>query len=175
MDFEVFNKAELEELAQSMIDHMPDAMQESIIKDFGSIEAWRNHYMERASGPVIQKGYQKLVEWYGSKENALQQALNPPGEEVIRSYQNRCDAIMQKLAKKKAEDLPVTSFEVKELIGEFGFATRQLYQIKDESDMMLGISRVYKDERIRTVVDKQYGEGMADYFMQAVEVFYGGN
>ena len=174
MDFEVFNKAELEELAQSMIDHMPDAMREGVIKDFGSVEAWRTHYLERASKPDIQKGYQKLVEWYGSKEEALKQALNPPSEEVVQSYQNRCSAIVQKLAKKKADNLPVTSFEVKELIGEYGFATRQLYQIKDERDLMLGISQTYKDERVRTAFDNQYGEGMADYYMQAVEVFYGG-
>ena len=173
MDFAVFNKEELEELSQSMIEHMPEEMQESIIKDFGSIEAWRNHYLERASRPDIQKGYKKLVEWYGSKEAALQSAKNPPSMEIIQSYQNRCNSIMQKLAEKMAANLPVNSFEVKELIGEYGFATRQLYQIKDEKDMMLGIAPVHKDERVKAATDKQYGEGMSDYFVQAIEAFYG--
>ena len=172
MDFEVFNKAEREELSQSMIDHMPEEMRESIIKDFGSIEAWRTHYLERASRPDIQRGYQKLVEWYGSKENALEKAKNPPSMEIIQSYQKRCETIMQKLAKKKAENLPVDSFEVKELIGEYGFATRQLYQIKDEKDMMLGIAPVHKDERVKAATDEKYGEGVSEYFAQAIEAFY---
>ena len=56
--------------------------------------------------------------------------------EIMQSCQKRCDVIMRKLAKKKSVNLSVTSFEIKELIGEYGFATRQLYQIKDEKDMM---------------------------------------
>lgn len=92
--------------------------------------------------------------------------------EVIQSYQNRFDNIMQKLAKKKAADLPVTSFEVKELIGEYGFAIRQLYQIKNEKDMMLSIAPIYKDKRVKVATDEQYGDGMADFFVQAIEAFY---
>lgn len=54
MDFEVFNKSELEELCQSSIDHMPGFMRECIIKEFGGIEQWKQHYIERASKEDMQ-------------------------------------------------------------------------------------------------------------------------
>lgn len=67
MDFEVFNKTEIEELCRITIAHMPEVMKESIEKEFGSVEAWEKHYVERVSKPDIQEGYRKMVDWYGVK------------------------------------------------------------------------------------------------------------
>lgn len=172
MDFEIFSKSEVEELCLTTISHMSDAMRESIVKDFGSLEAWRRHFIERSSRGDVQKGYRKMVEWYGDKESALEAAKNPPGMEVIQAYQKRIDAVMKKLAKRKADHYPPDSFEVKEVIGEYGFVTKQLYQLKDERELMLGFLPWHKDERVASATDEQYGEGMAEFFVEAVTEFY---
>ena len=170
MDFEIFNRTEIEELCQTTIDHMPDFMRESIIQEWGGIEQWRKHYIERASKEDMQKGYQKLVEWYGDKESALKAANNPPTMEVIQAYQKRVVTIMKKLAERK--EYPVDSFAVKEVIGEYGFIMKQLYQIQYEKGLMMGIASTYRDERVISVTDKEYGPGTSEFFANAIEAFY---
>ena len=71
MDFAVFSKNEMEEMFQTMLEHMPEDMRNIAIKEFGSIEHWKEHYMEAVSSEKMQKGYAKVVEWYGGKEEFL--------------------------------------------------------------------------------------------------------
>ena len=172
MDFEVFSKSEIEELCLTSIANMPDVMRESIIKDFGSLEQWRKHYIERCSQKDIQKGYQKMIEWYGSKEEALKFAKHPPSMDVVQAYQNRLDFVMKKLVERKEKGYLPNSFEIKEVIGEYGFIIKQLYQVKDEKELMLGILSWYKDKKVIDANDKQYGKGITEFFVQAVKKFY---
>lgn len=65
MDFAIFSKTEVEEMFQTMLEHMPDNMKELAIKEFGSVEEWKKHYIEVVSSEEMQKGYAKVVEWYG--------------------------------------------------------------------------------------------------------------
>lgn len=97
MDFAVFSKTEMEELFQTMLEHMPENMRNIAIKEFGSIEQWKKHYMEAVSSEKMQKAYVKVVEWYGGKEEFLSVAQNPISKEVAGSYNKRIEAILQKL------------------------------------------------------------------------------
>ena len=45
MDFAVFSKTEIEEMFQTMMEHMPENMRNIAIKEFGSVEQWKKHYM----------------------------------------------------------------------------------------------------------------------------------
>ena len=49
MDFTIFTKTEVEEMFQTMLEHMPENMRNIAIKEFGSIEQWKKHYMEVVS------------------------------------------------------------------------------------------------------------------------------
>lgn len=172
MNFEVFSKSEIEELCLTSLANMSDVMKESIIKDFGSLEQWRKHFIERCSMQDIQKGYQKMVEWYGSKEKAINFAKHPPSMDVVKAYQNRLDSVMKKLVERKEKGYLPNSFEIKEVIGEYGFIVKQLYQIKDEKELMLGILSWYKEDKVIDANDKQYGKGITEFFVQAVRGFY---
>jgi DNA-binding transcriptional MerR regulator len=173
MDFEVFNQSEIEELYQSMISHMPEELKKSIIKEWGSLEQHHKHYIEIAASEKHQKIYEKMVEWYGDKESAKNAALNPPNSDIIKAYEKRCDVVMKRLAEKQGED--VTSFEVKAIIGEYGFILKQLYQVKDEKLLMLDVANSYRNgARIREAVDERYGVGVCDYFVRGIEGFYRG-
>lgn len=171
MDFEVFNKTELEELYETMISNMPEEMKEKIAGQYGGLEEYHRQYMERASSEQVQRNYQKLVEWYGDKESVLNAANHVPDSKILEAYQQRVNGIMKKLADKK--DMDVTSFEVKQAIGEYGFVMKQLYQIKDERVLMLEMAASYReDDRLREALDKEYGDGTAEFFAAAVEAFY---
>lgn len=62
MDFTIFTKTEVEEMFQTMLEHMPENMRNIAIKEFGSIEQWKKHYMEVVSSEEMQKGYARNKE-----------------------------------------------------------------------------------------------------------------
>lgn len=170
MDFAIFSKTEIEEMFQTMFDNMPDNMRELAVKEFGSVAEWKKHYMEVVSTEKMQKGYAKVVEWYGGKDNFLFVANNPVSKEVAESYNKRIEAILQKLISKRKYD--VNSFEVKEVVGEYGFAMKQLSQVKIEDGLMLAQAQYYRNEKIKPMIDEQYGKGASEFFAQAIEAFY---
>lgn len=173
MDFTIFNETELEEMFQAMIEHMPEEIRQTAINEFGSIEQWRQHYLEVTSSEKMQKNYAKMVEWYGGKEAYLSVVKNPVSKEVAKSYNKRIETILQKLYDKR--DCPVDSFEVKEIVGEYGFVMKQLSQIKDEREWMLANARFYRNEPSKSNLDQTYGEGAAAFFARAIEAFYSEN
>lgn len=170
MDFTVFSKTEIEEMFQSMLEHMPENIRQIAVKEFGSLEQWRKHYIEALSSEKMQKGYAKVVEWYGGKEAYLSAVKNPISKEVAESYNKRIEAILQKLISKR--ECPVDSFEVKEIVGEYGFVMKQFSQIKEERGMMLANARFYRNEQMKSRTDEKYGEGAAEFFARAIEAFY---
>ena len=170
MDFTIFTKTEVEEMFQTMLEHMPENMRNIAIKEFGSIEQWKKHYMEVVSSEEMQKGYAKVVEWYGGKDKFLSVARTPVSQEVAESYNNRIEAILQNLIAKQNCD--IDSFEVKELVGEYGFVMKQLAQIKEEKGFMMAQAQYYRNEQIKPMIDEKYGEGASDFFAQAIENYY---
>lgn len=170
MDFVVFNKTEIEEMFQTTFDHMPENIRNLAVKEFGSVDKWKQHYMEAVSSEKMQRGYAKVVEWYGGKENFLSVANNPVSKEVAESYNKRLEAVLQKLASKKGCD--ADSFEVKEIVGEYGFIMKQFSQIKIEEGLMLAQAQYYRNEKARRITDEKYGAGASDFFAQAIEAFY---
>ena len=170
MDFTIFTKTEVEEMFQTMLEHMPENMRNIAIKEFGSIEQWKKHYMEVVSSEEMQKGYAKVVEWYGGKDKFLSVARTPVSKEVAESYNKRIEAILQKLIAKQNCD--IDSFEVKELVGEYGFVMKQIAQIKEEKGFMMAQAQYYRNEQIKPMIDEKYGEGASDFFAQAIENYY---
>lgn len=172
MDFAIFDKTEVEEMFQTMLDNMPVDLRQTAIDEFGSIEDWKMHYVKTVSSEKMQKGYAKVVEWYGGKDKFLQVANNPVSKDVAESYNKRIETILQKLVSKM--DCDVDSFEIKEIVGEYGFVMKQLSQIKEERRFMLAQAQYYRNEKIKPMIDEKYGKGASDFFAIAIETFYGG-
>ena len=118
-----------------------------------------------------QKNFEKVVEWYGDKESALKTANNSINSKVMEAYQKRMDAIMKKLSDNRGAD--TSSFEVKAIIGEYDFVSKQLYQLNDAKVLILELADAYKkDEKMKASLDTQYGVGTVDFFASAVAQFY---
>lgn len=171
MDFEVFSKAEIERLYQSIISTMTEEVKKAAAKEHGGLEAFHTHYVECASSDKMQRNYEKMMEWYGDERNVRVDDRRESDSQIVRSFQNRIDAIIEKLAKKKGKD--VFSLEVKEVVGEYGFVMKQLYQIKNERAIMLELAVSYKsDEKKQKALDYNYGAGTAKFAADAIEAFY---
>lgn len=170
MDFTVFNKEESSKMFSAMLEHIPDEIRDTAIKEFGSVEEWRAHYLNAVSSEEVQKQYAKIVEWYGGKEAYFDTVMNPLSEDVRKSYKRRIDKVLDNLSKKQTQD--INSFEIRELIGEYGFVLKQLLQMKDEKNMMLAQAETYLDVRVAAVTDERYGDGFSDFLNRAIIAFY---
>ena len=155
-----------------MVRNMNEEQKQIFIDRYGSMEAFREYYLESAASGKAQKNFAKMVEWYGSKDAVLEATQKPGVSEVMTAYQKRMGAIQQKIAGKMGTD--VNSFEVRELIGEYDFVAKQLYQMKDVKKLMLELAGAYKGnhKELQEGFDSVYGDGAAMYMGEAIEAFY---
>ena len=174
MDFEVFSKTELEGMADDMIANMNEAQKGALIEKFGSVEQWRKEFLKKASSEEAQRSFEIVVGWYGSKEKtleAMKEDREPGNSELFTAYQKRFKIVMEKAAAKKGSD--VNSFEVKELVGEYDFLSKQMYRMDDVTEMMLEYARSCREKpEIVKMLDDVYGEDFAEFFGEALEAFY---
>ena len=171
MDFEVFSNNDIEELYRSVLANLTDEQREIMIKEYGSMEQFEQHFLEQASSEDAQKNFAKVVEWYGGKEKAKEVAADPQNSQIIEAYQNRYEEIIKKLAAKVGAD--VHSFEIKQIIGELDFVSKQLYRMPDMTAFMLDAADKYiTNQNMQTRLDSVYGEGSTEFIGRALKAFY---
>lgn len=164
-------ETEIRALYDNMAANMNEEQKQVFIERYGSMEAFEEHYLKSAASEQAQKNFAKVVECYGSKEAVLGAATNPVDSNVMNSYQKRIEAVQQKIAGKMGTD--VNSFEVRELIGEYDFVAKQLYQMDDVKKLMLDMAKLYKsNQKIQEGIDSVSGAGAALYIGEAIEAFY---
>ena len=172
MDFEVFTRSELEELSQASMDRMPDSLRKIIVREFGSVAKWQEHYVRRASREDMQKAFWKMAEWYGGKEKAFDAMRHPLPREISAAYGRRILDIEARLWEKRA--LPAGSFEVKRLVGEYGFVMKQLCQLeRSETPVMRAVAASYRTPQGQKAADERYGDGAGECFALAIEALFG--
>ena len=171
MDFTVFDETELKDLFTDMLQNMNESQKQVFIDYYGSMDAWEKHLIESASDEKTQRNFSKMVEWYGGKEALIESFKNPPKSEVYTAYQKRIVDIQKKLSKLQGTD--VNSFEVRQLIGEYDFVIKQLYQLNDAQTIMMEIAKCYQNnEEMIKDIDSVMGAGSAKYIGEAIEAFY---
>jgi len=171
MDFEVFNKKEIEDMYNAMEANMTEAQKQVFIDYYGSIEEWKKDFVEKASTEEVQRNFEKVVEWYGSKEQALEASMNPKNTDIQLGYQKRMGEIIQKLADNKGKD--IYSPDIQGLVKEYDTLTKEMFQLPDATTMVLEIAKAYQENKeIQAAQDSIYGEGSTEYIGKAMEAFY---
>lgn len=171
MDFGVFNKKEIEDMYNAMEANMTEAQKQVFIDYYGSIEEWKKDFIEKASTEEVQRNFEKVVEWYGSKEQALEASMNPKNTDIQLGYQKRMGEIIQKLADNKGKD--IYSPDIQGLVKEYDTLTKEMFQLLDATTMVLEIAKAYQENKeIQAAQDSIYGEGSTEYIGRAMEAFY---
>ncbi|MCM1154747.1 MAG: MerR family transcriptional regulator [Roseburia sp.] len=171
MDFTVFDEEEISTLYDHLAENMNDEQRKIFVSRYGSMEEFEKFFKEKAASKSAQKNFAKLVEWYGSKDAVLESGKKARGSAIFTSYQKRLGDIQKKLADRKGTD--VNSLEIRELVGEYDFVAKQLYQMKDIQPLMLELAEGYlENKELQAGVDSVYGEGSAVYIGGAIKAFY---
>ena len=135
------------------------------------METWKKSFLENAKNENAQENFKKVVEWYGSKEKALEAVKNPSESKNFSDYQKRLEVILAKLAEMKGMD--ANSPEVKELVSEYDLVTKQMFRLPDATGMVLEMASAYQtNTEIQAAQDKIYGAGTTEFIGQAIEAFY---
>lgn len=190
MDFEAFSKDDIEELYQALVSNMSEEQKETFMDSFVAASAaltkeqkkqfvengrdteeFHKLYLQSASSRQAQESFKKVLEWYGDKESFVEAAKAPKDSRIMDAYRKRLEVVMKKLAEKRGQD--VNSFAVKEVVGEYDFVLKQLYQMKDVKALMLDFAKSYQtDEAMKRALDNRYGEGTAAFYASAFRAFY---
>ena len=171
MELEIFNKNEIEMIYSAMVENMTENQKKMFVEQYGSMEEWKKAFIEKASTQEAQENYAKVVEWYGSKEKALEASMNPQNEDIQLEYQKRMSAICQKLADNM--DKNVDSAEIRSLIEEYDSLTKEMFQMSNASTMVLEIAKTYRENKeMQAAQDSIYGAGATEYMGKAMEAFY---
>lgn len=171
MDFEVFNKKEIEDMYNAMEKNMTEEQKKLFIDRYGSIEAWKEGFLKKASTEEVQQNFAQVVEWYGSKEKALEASMNPQNTDLQLDYQNRVTEIIQDLAANMDKDIHEAS--VQKLIGEYDALTKEMFQLPEASTMVLELAKAYQENKeLQDAQDSIYGAGATEYIGRAMEAFY---
>ena len=172
MSFEVFSKTDIEEMYALMLENMGETQRDVLKEQYGDLEKFKESFLEKAGSGQAQQNYQKMIEWYGSKDKALDSVKNTAPGDVFNSYQKRSEALYKKLAESKGKD--VNAFEVKQIVGEMDFVWKQLYQMEDVSGLMLEMAELYEtNEDMIKYYNTAYGDGAAEFLGRAIRAFYG--
>lgn len=171
MDFEVFNKKEIEDMYNAMEKNMTEEQKKLFVGRYGSIEAWKEDFLEKASTEEAQQNFAQVVEWYGSKEKALEASMNPQNTDLQLDYQKRVTEIIQDLAGNMDKDIHEAS--VQKLIGEYDALTKEMFQLPEASTMVLELAKAYQENKeLQNAYDSIYGAGVTEYIGRAMEAFY---
>ena len=170
MDFAIFNQNEIETIYDSMVSNMSEEQKAIFIKEHGSMEAFHDFFMKSASSREAQDNFRKIIEWYGSKENAMEASLNPHDSQLVPLCQKRMQEVLKSLAEKR--ELEVHSPEVMALVKEYEAISREMYQMEDVSGLLLELAELYKTNRqAQEATDSIYGKGATEFWGRALETF----
>ncbi|MBQ9610856.1 MAG: MerR family transcriptional regulator [Lachnospiraceae bacterium] len=169
MDFSIFNKSELEEMFLIMTNRMPKDIQELAIKEFGSIQEWKKHYIEILSSKELQEQYAEIVKMYGNKDNYLSFLKEKVPQKENQEFKQWEDTIITNIISLKDSG---NSREISKSISEYGAGCKKFYRMKDEKAMMLSLAKSLRNEMVYKKIDEKLGNGASDFLAQEIEKVY---
>ena len=173
MDFTVFNETEIRTMYDDMVNNMNDEQKQIFIDQYGSMEAFKEHFLKNAASEQAQKNFSKVIEWYGSKEAAINASKNPGNADRIPDCQKRLDAVTQALIEHK--DCDVHSTEIQKLMKKYDLIYQELFRMEDVTKLMLETANLYQtNAEIQKVTDSVWGKGATIYLGKVIEAFYQG-
>lgn len=177
MSFQEFSKEEIEELFKYMKDNLNEERLEMMKQHNIDMDHMKDKFIDNVCNEEGQETFKKLVGWYGSKEAMIdsmkQTAKNPISIDDLQTYQKRADEVLRELSGLHGGD--TTTSEVKRLVVEYEFVSKQIYGMKDVKALLLDIAKGFmEDEDLIKANDGLYGEGSSVFLGKAIMSFFKG-
>ena len=168
---QVLGPSEREALCAVSLERLPEAMRRTLETEFGGTEAWKAHYLSRTAQADLQRGYLRLVDWYGGKAQMLQALLHPPESEDAQTFEKAIGTLLAELYAQR--EAGPCSEAVRACAAEYGRRLKDFLGLADESGAMRAQAACYRDPRLASILDARHGPGAAELFAQTLLSYYG--
>lgn len=169
MSFEAFNDKDVQDILDHMCECISPEDLEQQIKKYGSMDKMREQMKENLKD---EQTMAELIKWYGSKEKAVDAALQSTGnKEDFVPQQNENDEVYRRFAiAKETKDADLE----KESVAKLAEIYKGLFKLDNARSILLDLAKEYlKEDKLAEVTDAQYGEGVAKYVGSAILNYYG--
>lgn len=169
MSFEAFNDKDIQQILDHMCECISPEDLEQQIKKYGSMDKMREQMKENLKD---EQTMAELIKWYGSKEKAVDAALQSTGnKEDFVPQQNENEEVYRRFAiAKETKDADLE----KESVAKLAEIYKELFKLDNARSILLDLAKEYlKEDKLAEVTDAQYGEGVAKYVGSAILNYYG--
>lgn len=169
MSFEAFNDKDVQDILDHMCECISPEDLEQQIKKYGSMDKMREQMKENLKD---EQTMAELIKWYGSKEKAVDAALQSTGnKEDFVPQQNENEEVYRRFAiAKETKDADLE----KESVAKLAEIYKGLFKLDNARSILLDLAKEYlKEDKLAEVTDAQYGEGVARYVGSAILNYYG--
>ncbi|WP_394917751.1 MerR family transcriptional regulator [uncultured Robinsoniella sp.] len=169
MSFEAFNDKDVQQILDHMCECISPEDLEQQIKKYGSVDKMREQMRENLKDEHTMAD---LIKWYGSKEKAVDAALQSTGnKEDFVPQQNENEEVYRRFAiAKETKDADLE----KESVAKLAEIYKGLFKLDNARSILLDLAKEYlKEDKLAEVTDAQYGEGIARYVGSAILNYYG--
>lgn len=169
MSFEAFNDKDIQQILDHMCECISPEDLEQQIKKYGSMDKMREQMKENLKD---EQTMAELIKWYGSKEKAVDAALQSTGnKEDFVPQQNENEEVYRRFAiAKETKDADLE----KESVAKLAEIYKGLFKLDNARSILLDLAKEYlKEDKLAEVTDAQYGEGVAKYVGSAILNYYG--
>lgn len=169
MSFEAFNDKDVQDILDHMCECISPEDLEQQIKKYGSMDKMREQMRENLKDEHTMA---ELIKWYGSKEKAVDAALQSTGnKEDFVPQQNENEEVYRRFAiAKETKDADLE----KESVAKLAEIYKGLFKLDNARSILLDLAKEYlKEDKLAEVTDAQYGEGVARYVGSAILNYYG--
>lgn len=169
MSFEAFNDKDVQDILDHMCECISPEDLEQQIKKYGSMDKMREQMKENLKD---EQTMAELIKWYGSKEKAVDAALQSTGnKEDFVPQQNENEEVYRRFAiAKETKDADLE----KESVAKLAEIYKGLFKLDNARSILLDLAKEYlKEDKLAEVTDAQYGEGVAKYVGSAILNYYG--
>lgn len=169
MSFEAFNDKDVQDILDHMCECISPEDLEQQIKKYGNMDKMREQMKENLKD---EQTMAELIKWYGSKEKAVDAALQSTGnKEDFVPQQNENEEVYRRFAiAKETKDADLE----KESVAKLAEIYKGLFKLDNARSILLDLAKEYlKEDKLAEVTDAQYGEGVARYVGSAILNYYG--
>lgn len=170
MSFGAFNNDDIEKMTDHTLAVMSEEARRKQIEKYGGEERYRQYL---ADGFANEQAVNNIIQWYGSKEKAVEAVLQSTGNaEDFRTGQDENQKIYRQFMIAKTEN---NSRMAKEAVAMLAENYKGLFHLDNARNILLDLAKEYQSNgKLAEITDKQYGAGCAEYVASAIKLYYGG-
>lgn len=169
MSFEAFSNEDVQKIINHTLECMSKENLDEQVQKYGSMEAYREYL---ASGFKNEQAVTDLLNWYGSKEKAMDAVMQATGNtEEIKREQDAINKIYLQFMTAKETDNTALAHSAVELLAK---SYKELFVLDNARNILLDLANEYlQNQSLAKACDSQFGNDCSQYVAHAIRQYYG--